>query len=225
MTAVTTQALGGLALLIVVLGAALFAPVGTFDYWQAWVVLAVFSSAALAMTVYLAKHDPALLARRMQRGPLAEKQRHQTAIRVVAWLAFIAAFLVSAFDHRAGWSRVPPAIVVAGDAIVVVGQFIIFLVFRVNTFTSAIIEVDRDQRVVSTGPYAVVRHPMYAGSLVMLLGVPIALGSWWGVLAVPVMAVVTVWRLLDEEKLLVTNLPGYAEYRDRVKYRLVPGVW
>lgn len=225
MTAVTLQALRGLAFLIVVLGVALFAPVGTFDYWEAWVILAVFSSAAGAITFYLARHDPALLARRVRASPLAEKQRHQTAIQVVAWLAFIAAFLVSAFDHRAGWSRVPSAIVVAGDAIVATGQFVVFLVFRANTFTSAIIEVDRGQQVVSTGPYAVVRHPMYAGSLVMMLGVPIALGSWWGMLAIPPMAVVIVWRLLDEEKLLVANLPGYAEYRGKVRYRLVPRVW
>jgi protein-S-isoprenylcysteine O-methyltransferase Ste14 len=225
MTAVTRQAVGGLAFLLVALGAALFGPARTFDYWQAWVFLAVFGIATAAITVDLARRDPALLARRVHAGPTAEPAPRQKGIQALVSLAFLAVFVVSALDHRAGGSRVPPAAAVAGDALVALGLFVVFRVFRANTFTSAIIEVGRDQQLVSTGPYAVVRHPMYAGALVMMIGVPIALGSWWGLLPVPAVAAAIVARLLDEEKLLVASLPGYAEYRRRVKHRLVPRVW
>ena len=220
-----TQALLGLAFLLAVLGAALFGPAGTLDYWQAWVFLAVFASAVLAITIYLAKRDPALLARRVHGGPLAEPRRGQQVAQGVASLAFVAVFVVSGLDHGGGWSCVPVPVVVAGDALVALGLAVVFLVFRANTFTSAIIAVDREQQLVTTGPYGVVRHPMYAGALAMMLGVPIALGSWWGLLAVAALASAIVWRLLDEEKLLVASLPGYADYRLCVRYRLVPRVW
>lgn len=225
MTAVTRQAVGGLAFLIAALGAALFGPARTFDYWQAWVFLAVFGIATAAITIYLARRDPALLARRVHAGPTAEHKPLQKWIQGLASLAFLAVFVVSALDHRAGWSHVPPAVAVAGDVLVALGLLLVFCVFRANTFTSAIVEVGRDQQLVSTGPYAVVRHPMYAGGLVMMIGVPIALGSWWGLLPVSAMVAAIVGRLLDEEALLVASLPGYAEYRRRVKHRLVPRVW
>jgi protein-S-isoprenylcysteine O-methyltransferase Ste14 len=143
----------------------------------------------------------------------------------LASLAYLAVFVVAGLDHREGWSRVPVAAVVAGDALVVLGMFVVFRVFRANTFTSAVVEVHRDQQVVSTGPYAVVRHPMYSGALVMMIGVPIALGSWWSLVPVAAMAAVIVVRLLDEEHLLANQLPGYGAYRRRVKHRLVPRVW
>ncbi len=224
MTSLTRQAIGGLLFLVAVLGAALFVP-GGLDYWQAWLFLAVFTSSVLAITIYLGTHDPALLARRVKAGPLAEQQETQKIIQGIASLAFVAIFVVSALDHRSGWSRVPAALVVAGELVVALGLLLVFLVFRVNTFTSAVIEVSREQQLVSTGPYAVIRHPMYTGGLVMLVGVPIALGSWWGLIAVPALAAVIVWRLIEEEKLLATSLPGYAEYCCRVKHRLVPFVW
>ena len=222
---VTTQAFAGLAFLIVVLAIALFAPSGTLDYWQAWLFLAVFASCVTAITIDLARRDPALLARRVKAGPIAEKERRQKLIQSVASLAFVAGFVVCAVDHRRGWSRVPAGVAIAGDAIVALGLAIVFFVFRANTFTSAIVDVERDQPLVTTGPYAVVRHPMYAGGLLMMIGVPIALGSWWGLLAVPALAGAIVWRLLDEEKLLAASLPGYIEYRNKVRHRLVPGVW
>ncbi len=225
MTSITKQAIAGLLALVAALGVALFAPAWTLAYWQAWLFLAVFFGAVLAITIHLARHDPALLARRVKAGPLAEPQWTQRIIQGIASLAFLAIFVASALDHRRGWSCVPAALVVGGDLLVALGLGCVFLVFRANTFTSAVIEVSRDQQLVSTGPYAIVRHPMYAGALVMLLGVPIALGSWWGLLAVPILGAVLVWRLIDEEKLLETSLPGYAEYRGRVRHRLVPFVW
>jgi protein-S-isoprenylcysteine O-methyltransferase Ste14 len=120
---------------------------------------------------------------------------------------------------------VPPYIAVAGDVLVVLGLLIVFFVFKENTFTSAIIEVGTEQKVISTGPYALVRHPMYIGGLVMLLGVPLALGSWWGLFTIIPITIVIVWRLLDEEKFLIKTLSDYSEYRNKVRYRLVPFIW
>jgi protein-S-isoprenylcysteine O-methyltransferase Ste14 len=208
-----------------VLGAALFVPAGTVAYWQAWVFLAVFTAAVTAITIDLAIHDPALLARRTHAGPIAETSSRQKLIQSLASLAFLALFVISALDHRGAWSRVPAAIAIAGDALVILGLGIVFRVFRVNTFTSAVIAVEREQHVIPNGPYAHVRHPMYAGALVMLVGVPLALGSWWGLVALPPMVAVLVWRLVDEERVLATDLAGYTEYRARVRYRLMPGVW
>jgi protein-S-isoprenylcysteine O-methyltransferase Ste14 len=219
------SAFGGLLSLLGVLALALFLPAWTLDYWQAWVFLGVFGLSVLAITVYLMTTDPKLLERRVQAGPVAEKERSQQVIQILASVAFVALFVFCAIDHRLGWSDVPPYVVVAGDVLVALGLLIVFFVFKENTFTSAIIEVDTEQKVISTGPYALVRHPMYLGGILMLCGVPLALGSWWGLLAVIPIAVVIVWRLIDEERFLVKNLPGYAAYQDNVKYRLVPYVW
>jgi protein-S-isoprenylcysteine O-methyltransferase Ste14 len=222
---VLAKAFLGLAFMLAVVGAALFVPAGTLDYWQAWTFLAVFGAMTLAVTIDLAVRDPALLARRVHGGPTAEPTRAQQVIQSIASLAFIAVFVVAGLDRRGGWSRVPTAVAVAADALVAFGLGVVWAVFRANTFTSATIEVAREQQVISTGPYGVVRHPMYAGALVMMIAVPIALASWCALAAVPPLVAVIVWRLLDEEKLLVAELPGYADYRGRVKYRLVPGVW
>jgi protein-S-isoprenylcysteine O-methyltransferase Ste14 len=225
MQGLVRRAFGGLLSLLVVLAAALFLPAGTLGYWQAWVFLAVFSGSVVAITVYLIKNDPQLLERRVNAGPGAEKEQSQKVIQSIAAIAFVAVFVVSAVDRRLGWSTVPTTVVVVGDAIVAFGLLAVFLVFRENSFTSAVVEVSAEQRVVSTGPYALVRHPMYTGALTMLLGVPVALGSWWGLLAIVPLALAIVWRLIDEERYLTVNLPGYAEYQRRVKYRLLPLIW
>lgn len=215
----------GLIFLILALAALLFIPTGNIDYWQAWVFLSVFFVSTLVITVYLMKNDPELLERRINAGPGAEKEKRQKFIQSLASLAFITLFIVSALDHRFGWSEVPIYAVAAGNVLVVLGLFAVFLVFKENSYTSATIEVGADQKVISTGPYAIVRHPMYAGAFVMLLGMPLAMGSCWGELAaIPMMAAI-VWRLLDEEKFLAKNLVGYLEYQKKVKYRLVPFIW
>src|SRR5208282_1061008 len=128
-------------------------------------------------------------------------------------------------DHRFQWSHMPASVALVGDGLVVLGWLAIFFVFRENTFTSATIEVAQDQKVLSTGPYALVRHPMYAGSFVMLLGIPIALGSWWSLLVIGAMMPALIWRLIDEEHFLARNLSGYVQYQRRVRYRLIPLVW
>ena len=135
-------------------------------------------------------------------------------VQVITCVVFLADFVVPALDHRFGWSTVPAYAAITGDVMMVLGFVIVFVVFRANSFTSGIIEVAEDQRVISTGPYALVRHPMYVGGLIMLFGIPLALGSWWGMLVNVPMTVAIMWRLLDEERFLAENLPGYAEYRD-----------
>jgi protein-S-isoprenylcysteine O-methyltransferase Ste14 len=225
MTGLNLRAIGWLLVLLIAMGALLFIPAWTFNYWQAWVFLSVFGLSSLAVTVYLMKNDPELLERRMHGGPTAEKELSQKIIMSVASVGFAAILVVPALDHRWHWSAVPPYAVIAGNILIVLGWAIILFVFRENTFTSATIGVTADQRVISTGPYAVVRHPMYSGSLLYFLGIPIALGSWWGLLAAILMMPVFVLRLFDEEKLLARNLLGYSEYMDRVQYRLIPRVW
>jgi protein-S-isoprenylcysteine O-methyltransferase Ste14 len=222
---VLAKAFLGLAFLLGALAVALFIPAGTLDYWQAWAFLAVFGVATLAITIYLAVTDPALLARRTAAGPIAEGQRTQKIIQSIASLAFLAVFVVAGLDRRHHGSSVPMPAEILGDVLVFAGLAGVALVFRANTYTSATIAVEREQTLVSTGPYGIVRHPMYAAALVMMLGVPIALGSWWALAPVVPLAAVIVWRLLDEERLLARELAGYAEYRARVRYRLLPGVW
>ena len=219
------QALGGLTSLFVILAAALFIPAWTLSYWQAWVFLGVFMTSALAVTIYLRQNDPQLLERRVKAGPAAEQEPIQKIIQVLASISFIALIVVPAIDHRLAWSAVPPYVVAAGDILIALGFFIVFLVFKANTYTSGIIEVAPDQTIITTGPYALVRHPMYIGAIIMLVGIPLALGSWWGLLAVVPITAVVIWRLLDEERFLAKNLPGYSDYRNKVRYRLVPLIW
>lgn len=207
------------------MAALLFVPAGTLGYWQAWVFMAVFVGASSAIGMYLALADPKLLERRMKAGPAAEKETTQKIIMTFAMAGFIALLLLPAFDHRFGWSKVPAYLALAGDVLVGLGFFLTFLVLRENSYGASTIQVIEGQKVISTGPYAIVRHPMYAGALVMLLGIPLALGSWWGLCALLFIVPVLIWRLLDEERLLRKELPGYVEYTQEVRYRLVPRLW
>ena len=225
MNTLNRKAFRGLLFLLLVMAALLFIPAGTLDYWQAWTFLAVYFASSLAITLYLIKNDPKLLERRMSAGPTAEKETTQKIIMLFASLGFIGLIVFPALDHRFAWSHMPPYAALAGDVLVVLGWLAIFFVFKENTFTSATIELAPDQKVISTGPYAFVRHPMYAGGIVMLLGVPIALGSWWGLLVIVAMMPALIWRLFDEEKFLARNLQGYVEYQKKVPYRLIPLIW
>lgn len=225
MNALHQKAIGGLLSLVLVMAALLFITAGTLDYWQAWTFMAVYFVASVAITLYLMKNDPELLRRRMSGGPGAEKEPTQKIIMSFASVGFIGLLVIPALDHRLAWSHMPPYVALAGDVFVVLGWIAIFFVFRENSFSSATIELAPDQKVISTGPYGWMRHPMYAGGLVMLLGMPLALGSWWGVVLFVAIIPALIWRLLDEEKFLARNLPGYVEYQDRVRYRLLPLVW
>lgn len=225
MKSLTVQAFLGLLQLVIIMGILLFLPGWTFRYWQAWVFLVVFGVSVFLITLYFLRKDPDLIRSRLKVGPVAEQQTSQKIIQGLASLFFILPFITSSIDHRLGWSNVPVWLVILGNILVAFGLYIVFLVFRENTFTSATIEVQQEQRVISTGPYALIRHPMYAGAFIMLLGIPLALGSWWAFLFVFLLFVAIVWRLLDEEKFLSKNLPGYETYRHKVRYRLIPYLW
>jgi protein-S-isoprenylcysteine O-methyltransferase Ste14 len=215
-------ALAGLAVAMALL---LFIPAGTVRYWQAWLYLSIFFGAAALTTMFLMRKDRALLERRLRGGPSAEKQPTQKFIMLCTSVDFSALLVVPALDHRFGWSTVPLAGVLAGEALVAVGFYLILLVYKENTFTSATIEVAAGQKVISTGPYAILRHPMYASALLYLAGTPLALGSYWGFVPLAGMLPFLIWRLLDEERFLALNLPGYTEYQKKVRHRLVPRIW
>lgn len=219
------KALSGLFGFILTIAISILLPAWTFDYWQAWVLICVLFVSLLGITLYLMKNDQRLLERRLYAGPAAETQKSQKIGQLFGAIAFVATFVVSALDHRFGWSSAPAPVVISGEVLVVVGLLIVFLVFRENTFTSATIEIAAEQRVVSSGLYSTVRHPMYVGALIMVFGIPLALGSWWGTAMIVPMTLVIVRRVRDEEDLLIRDLPGYREYRDQVRYRLLPSVW
>jgi protein-S-isoprenylcysteine O-methyltransferase Ste14 len=215
----------GFAFLMLVLALALFLPAGSLSFWQAWAYLAVFAGCTLLTTAYLIKNDRELLAGRVQAGPVAETRRSQQVIQSLASLFFLGLFILPGLDYRFGWSHMPAVISLASDALVALGFYFVFLVFRENSYTRATIDVSAGQKVISTGPYAIVRHPMYAGAMLLIVFTPLALGSWVAVLcAIPLILVIAV-RLLDEEKFLKANLDGYEEYSRRVRYHLVPYIW
>jgi len=219
------RALLGALRFAVFLGLLIFLPAGSLDYWQGWLFWINFSVCMAAITLYFLRHDRALIERRMNAGPAAERETSQKRIQVFASIFGCSIFVVSALDHRFGWSIVPTSTVIVGNGLVALGFLMVFCVFRENSFASAIVEVGADQKVISTGPYALVRHPMYASALVLVIGAPLALGSWWGLLTIVPMLAILVLRLLDEEKYLARNLAGYEDYCRKVRYRLVPGVW
>jgi protein-S-isoprenylcysteine O-methyltransferase Ste14 len=225
MNDVNRKAMIGLVRMVLLLPALVFLPAWTVHYWQGWACLFSFLVPATAISLYVATHDPALLERRLKAGASAEKEPGQKVVQTIAGVVFISEFVVPAIDSRLRWSSVPGYAEVCGDALMLIGFYIVYRVFKVNSFTSGIIEVAAGQKVVSTGPYASVRHPMYTGALIMLFGIPLALGSWWGLLINIAMTAAIVWRLLDEERFLIANLGGYQEYQRTVRYGLMPYVW
>ena len=221
----TTKGLISAVLGLVVFGLMLFLPAGTFHYWQAWVFLAVFAVATWIPSIYLVRTDPAALERRMRGGPLAETRTLQRIVIAVMFICFPAMFVVSALDHRFGWSSVPAAVSVVGDALVGIGLSIAMLVVVQNAYAAAIVTVEAEQTLVSRGLYRLVRHPMYTGNVILLAGIPPALGSYCGlVFVLPGLAVLAL-RIRDEEALLEQELSGYREYKQQVHYRLVPYLW
>lgn len=219
------QTLQSLLLGVIVFALLLFLPAWTLNYWQGWLFIVVFLGAANAIGVYLSLNDPELLERRKRIGPGAETNRAQKIIASLIPVGAVVLLLVCVLDHRFGGSPVPDVVSLLGDALILLGFLIDFFVFRENTYGASNIQVTEGQEVISTGLYAVVRHPMYLGVLVMMLGVPAALGSLWGYLALALMLPVLIWRILDEEKTLKRDLQGYQEYTQKVRYRLIPALW
>ncbi len=208
--------------LITGLGIMLFAPTWTFDYWQAWIYLFIFGSSVALIFIYLYKNDSKLLEGRLKR---TEKEKSQKQVQFYIYFLYITLFVFSSLDHRFLWSNVPFLVVIGGDVLVSLGYLIIFIALKDNTFAAATIELTSDHKVISTGIYALVRHPMYSGAIVLLLGTPLALGSWWGLIIFFLITYAIKVRLLDEEKFLSQNLTGYSEYCQKTQYRLMPFIW
>ena len=184
----------------------IFWPAGTFDYWRGWLFMGTFVASTLGFTVYMAIYDRPLLERRMKAGPQHEREWSQKIIVSLIYFTFLACLVL-------------------GNVVILLFFWFIFWVTRVNSFAASNIRVEKDQRVIDTGPYASVRHPMYAGAIWLFVGMPLALGSWWPIGLIVLVMPVLVWRLLDEERILQRDLPGYSEYMRRVRFRLVPFVW
>ncbi len=208
----------------IVLGLLLCLLAGTLQYWQGWVFAILFSGLTNAQGIYLGIKDPALLERRKQVAAAGESKAERTFI-VFALAANVLLMVFCALDHRFGWSRMPTLVSVVGDALMLLSFYVYYLVFQVNSYAASSIKTFEGQQVISTGLYGLVRHPKYAGDLLLVIGTPLALGSWWGLLMIVLMFPALAWRILDEEKLLKQDLPGYGEYVQKVRYRLVPYLW
>jgi protein-S-isoprenylcysteine O-methyltransferase Ste14 len=209
----------------IALGALVFLPAGTFNYWQAWVFVVTFTLATIVPTIYIARTNPAVLQRRMHAGPRAEARIVQKFVIIGAFSSMFAMMAFSAYDHRAGWSHVPAWVCVLGDVLLAAGLGLALLVVIQNGYAASTVTVETGQPVVSTGLYRFVRHPMYVGDVIMMVGIPLSLGSYWGLLFVLPGVATLVFRILDEETLLTHDLAGYSEYTQRVRYRLMPYVW
>jgi protein-S-isoprenylcysteine O-methyltransferase Ste14 len=210
---------------LVAFGVTLFLPAGTFNYWQAWVFIAVFTVATIVPTIYLYRTNPAALQRRMHVGPRAETRPAQKIIITASFVDIFVMMAFSAFDRRMGWSTVPVWVSLLGNVLVAAGLGIAMVVIAQNGYAASTVRVETGQQLVSSGVYSFIRHPMYVGNLAMMFGIPLALGSYWGLLFVIPGVAVIVFRILDEEKLLTEELAGYREYAQRVRYRLMPNVW
>jgi protein-S-isoprenylcysteine O-methyltransferase Ste14 len=210
------------SLLPLFLGLIVLLSAGTLKFWQIYVYFAVLVVPMVFALLYFLKKDPRFLERRMKEK---EKERQQKLIQILGILIFLAGFITAGLDHRFAWSGVPIYLILTADIIVLLSYLMIFFSFRENTYASRIVEVSEHQKVISTGPYKFVRHPMYLGVLVMFLATPISLGSYWALTPFAFLPVLLVLRILNEEKVLSNNLQGYKEYCERTKYRLLPGVW
>jgi protein-S-isoprenylcysteine O-methyltransferase Ste14 len=207
-----------------VIGLVLFLAAGTIQYWQAWVYLVMIVVCSVPVTLYMIK-DPVLLESRTKFGPAAEQRPIQKFIVLFVMLAGSASFITPPLDNRFGWSSMPVWLSIMGDLLIVVSIWISYRVFKENPFSSSTIEVVKGQKVISSGPYAFVRNPMYSGAALFFIAMSLALGSYWGLIPALLVIPCFVWRLFDEERFLAKNLPGYTEYCAKVRWHLIPGIF
>lgn len=210
------------SLLPVILGLFILIPSGTFNYWHVYIYIAVLIIPMIFVLFYFLKVDPQFLERRTR---AKEKEKQQVIIQTVFSLFLFSGFIISGLDRRFGWSDVPLQIVFGADVIILAGYLIIFSVFRQNSYASRVVEINDNQKIISTGLYAIVRHPMYIGVIVMFFLTPIALGSYWGLLPMATIPIAIVLRILNEEEVLSRELPEYNEYCQKTRYRLIPYIW
>lgn len=210
------------SLVPIVLSLLIFLPAGTFNYWQVYVYMGILLIPMIIVLFYFLKNDPSFLERRTR---AKEKEKAQKIIQIFFSLIFLSGFVIPGLDKRFGWSDIPVSIVLITDLIILLGYLLIFSVFRQNSYASRIVEVNEGQKVISTGLYSYIRHPMYLGVLIMYIPSPVALGSYWGLIPMATIPLAIVLRILNEEKVLSNNLPGYEEYCLKTRYRLIPFVW
>ena len=211
-----------LSLVPLFVGICTLLPAGTFKYWQVYLYFSVMVIPMVFVLFYFLKRDPKFLERRAKG---TEKVKEQKLIQLISLPVFMAAFIIPGLDRRFGWSDVPVEIIIITNIVILGGYLIIFNVFRQNSYASRIVETDKKQKVIITGLYGVVRHPMYIGVLIMYMPTPLALGSYWGLIPMALLPVALVLRILNEEKVLKENLEGYKEYCLKTKYRLIPYIW
>lgn len=210
---------------VLFLGILLFAPAGTLRYWQAWLYGFVFVAGTAAISVYFLKHDPKLVERRLKVGPRAETEPAQKVIMTIIFAGFLLLMIFPGLDRRWHWSGVPTWLVLLANGLVALSFVAFFIVLKQNSYAASTITVEPDQPVVSTGVYAIVRHPLYSAALLLVIYTPLGLGSYWGLIVVVATLPALIWRLLDEERFLKINLPGYREYCLKTRYRLIPLLW
>lgn len=203
-------------------GILVFLPAGTLSFHNGWLLMGVLFIPMLLMGVVMFFRAPDLLQKRLNHK---EKQGEQKAVVSLSALMFLCSFVVSGLDFRFGWSAMPKWLIVLSAVLFLAGYAMYAEVLRENAYLSRTVEVQAGQKVISTGLYGVVRHPMYSATLLMFLSMPLILGSWWGLIIQLVYPALIIVRLQAEERLLVQELDGYAEYRQKVKYRLIPGIW
>jgi protein-S-isoprenylcysteine O-methyltransferase Ste14 len=206
----------------VLLGFLILLPAWTLCYWQFYVYITILVIPMIFVLLYFLRNDPQFLERRTR---TKEKEKQQVIIQITFSFIFLSGFIISGLDQRFGWSNVPIIIVLLADVVILLGYLIIFFVFKQNSYASRIVEVDKNQKVISTGLYGIVRHPMYMGVLIMFIPTPAALGSYWGLMPMATIPLAIVFRIMNEESVLREDLPGYKEYCQKTRYRLIPLIW
>lgn len=222
MKSLLTRILIRLSMLPLVIGLLMLWPAGTFDFWQVYAYFGILLVPMFFALIYFLRNAPEVLERRMK---TSEKEATQQRVVAILIISVLAIFMIPGFDKRFGWSEIPVWLVLVGDTMMLLGYLFMIYVMKVNSFAARTIEVEQNQRVIDSGPYALVRHPMYAGFLLMYVATPIALGSWWAFLAVAVVPIALIFRIINEEMVLHRDLDGYREYTQRIRWRLVPGIW
>jgi protein-S-isoprenylcysteine O-methyltransferase Ste14 len=225
MSPLTKKALFGCVQTVSLAAATIFIAAWSIAFWEAWLYLLVFSGTTVSVTLYFLKYDPSLVKRRLTAGPRVEKEKNQKIIMTFAFVLMLALWAVPGLDHRWHWSSVPTSLVLIADLLVILGILLVVYVFKENSYAASTVQVEKDQPVISTGPYAWIRHPMYAASFLYIIGTAIALGSLVGLVPALLLYGVIIARLLDEERYLTRNLSGYEAYRQKVRYRLIPKIW